>query len=321
MRGPVRRRPTVLTRVSALVVAAIALCVFRADSAARRAPRPAPGTPRPAAAVNGVYRYSLTARVNCLIFHITRPDVGSARVIRTLSADDARDYELLIGSDPERAPMRINRWGYIAETVRRGSARIVGVMTESDEQTAEAARASVQQAGGRHPFKAIRATVANGEAVADVLRVTFADNFTFRDLNSVLSRLPAEGRAKAPLRVPDGTSPGFLTALDDLLHASVEAWNAGGRVVEGASRKFVWDRGLYELTLRRSNRLDTLTAGPRTYRNCLKGKFEIRNLTTGNRTGFELTYGTRDDIAEVPVRIVYGPRWWFEVELTLANGS
>jgi hypothetical protein len=43
----------------------------------------------------------------------------------------------------------------------------------------------------------------------------------------------------------------------------------------------------------------------------------VRNLTAGTTTPFRLIYATDGPLAEVPVRIVYRPRWWFEVELTL----
>jgi hypothetical protein len=319
MREPIRRPAIVAfvrASVSLVATAALVLTANRPMAAPVRSAGPVPT--RPAVAPLGIYRYSLNARLHWLFVSHTRRDVGSARVVRMLSPDDARDYELLIGSDPERTPMRINRWGYIAETVRRDSSRIVGVMTESDEDSAEAAKTSLERKG-KYPFKAIRATVLNREATADVLRIAFADNFTLRDVETVLARLPEGGRPKPPIRLPEGASPGFLSALDDLVHTSVSAWNTAGRLVEGDGRTFVWDRGLYELKLQRSRAARAVTIGGRTYRDCIEGKFEIRNGATGDRTKFEMTYGTRDGIAEVPVRALYGPRWWFEVELVLAG--
>lgn len=46
--------------------------------------------------------------------------------------------------------------------------------------------------------------------------------------------------------------------------------------------------------------------------------FAILNLSTGEITEFVLTAGTAGDLAGVPLRIVYRPHWWLELELTLA---
>ena len=63
------------------------------------------------------HRYRMLGRVRPLLFWISREDVGGAQVTWREAADGV-GYELLIGSDPERAPRRINRWGYIGEERR-----------------------------------------------------------------------------------------------------------------------------------------------------------------------------------------------------------
>jgi hypothetical protein len=80
---------------------------------------------------------------------------------------------------------------------------------------------------------------------------------------------------------------------------------------------FVYDRGLYDLSLGASTLAPLVQAGSIAWRNCLVSAFEIRNCTTGAKTSFHLTYPLNGRFAEVPVRIVYRPRWWFEAELTL----
>src|SRR5262245_61860626 len=62
------------------------------------------------------HRYRMLGKVRPLLFWISRDDVGGAR-IRWTGADAANGFELLIGSDPARAPRQINKWGYIAEEV------------------------------------------------------------------------------------------------------------------------------------------------------------------------------------------------------------
>ena len=68
-------------------------------------------TATPQAPATTGYDYSLTVRVRPLLFWITRTGVGSGRIVRADTGGGTRVYEFLIGSDPARAPMRINRWG------------------------------------------------------------------------------------------------------------------------------------------------------------------------------------------------------------------
>jgi hypothetical protein len=264
------------------------------------------------------YRYDVSVRIRAVIFSITRNGVGAARIVRGTSRDGARSYELLIGSDPARTPMGINRWGYVAETVDGSTAQLVGVMTESEEQTVAEATASVKGQAGNHRFKAILGSVDGREASALVVRAGFPENFTFRDVETVLARLP-EGSPTARLRIPDGTHPGFLGAVADIVHASVETFSRSGRGPEQMRRVFVYDRGLYDLTQTSSRVLADLRLASRSYGRALDGQFEVRNRTTGDTSSFRIAYGIDGRVAEVPVRVVYRPRWWFEVELTLAE--
>ena len=78
--------------------------------------------------------YTLTARVRLLLLWISRPGVGAGRI--TWSSDGgSSELALLIGSDPARAPMKINRWVYIVERVSESCAELVGIMTEAEEHS------------------------------------------------------------------------------------------------------------------------------------------------------------------------------------------
>ncbi len=63
----------------------------------------------------------------------------------------------------------------------------------------------------------------------------------------------------------------------------------------------------------RRNAVDTAGAGTPTAGDALLPWTAV----PGTRTAFHLTYPVSGRFAEVPVRIVYRPRWWFEAELTL----
>jgi hypothetical protein len=314
-----------------LAVALVSLTIAGSLAAARVQPVGVRGTASlrrwtatPAAADATQYHYSLTARVRPLLFWITRAGIGGGRIARTRRADDTRTIEFLIGSDPDRAPMRINRWGYVAEMQHGGAAEIVGLMTEANEQTVEeGTRTLGGTKPGGHSFKAIRAAVADGEASAEVVRATFANDYTFRDLNELLGRLPEGGQPTARLRVPAGARPGFLLTLAELLDESVKAVRTARErsrtpgVPQVDTLAFVWDRGLFDLRLRGSRSVDRREAGSVACRCCVESEFEVHNRATGKNSGFRLTYPTEGTMSGIPVRMVYRPRWWLEAELTL----
>jgi hypothetical protein len=207
----------------------------------------------------------------------------------------------------------------VAERVGASSAELLGVMTASDEQSVEQAKDGVSQGGAKHTFKAIRGRVSEGNAKSTVIRLPVADNFTYRDLAALLQRLPQTGPATKQTRIPDGTEPGFLFALRSLVHDSVESYRQSGCIAAGARprRVFVYDVVLFDLTQKSSRFLPEIVVHGRTYHKVIESAYESRNKTTGKTSGFVLTYGTQDLIAETPVRILYRPRGWFEVELLL----
>jgi hypothetical protein len=43
----------------------------------------------------------------------------------------------------------------------------------------------------------------------------------------------------------------------------------------------------------------------------------VRNRTTHDETKFRVVYGASGELCGVPVRAVFRPRWWMEVELLL----
>ena len=70
-------------------------------------------------------------------------------------------------------------------------------MTEANEQTVEdGGRTLASGSGGGHRFKAIRASIGEGEAHAQVIRVSLAEDLTLRDLDALLDRLPEGGRRR-----------------------------------------------------------------------------------------------------------------------------
>ncbi len=271
--------------------------------------------------VVAAYSYTVAARVRPLLFWIRRDNVGGARIVRTRVGASWAHFELLIGSDPERAPRRINRWGYIAESACGGMAQLVGVMTDSTEASIEEAERRVNaEPGAAYLFRAIRSRITGGEATAATHRMALATNLTFRDLGAALSQVPREGGSVRRVRVPEGTASGFLTAVADLLHESVDPSRPSGARPASLRRAYVYHGELYDLTLKSSRRWPEVCVRGATYREAVESEFENRNRRTGASSSFRILYGAQGAMAEVPIRIVYRPRWWFEAELQLESG-
>ena len=110
--------------------------------------------------------YHVNAKVRPLLFWIGRDNVGEARITWREGLDGRRALELLIGSDPSRAPRRINRWGFIVEELHGENAEVLGVMSESNEETIEEAEAQIARDAGVSTFRAARTTITGARAVA-----------------------------------------------------------------------------------------------------------------------------------------------------------
>jgi hypothetical protein len=264
--------------------------------------------------------YTLTARVRPLLFWISRAGVGGARIAWEEEADGVRQIELLIGSDPARAPRKINRWGYIRESFSASGLELLGIMTESEEESVDQARARIDEVGGRHAFKAIRGRVRDQRAEATVIHMLLAEDYTYHDLDRLLLRLPDTGRVTPASALPDNVQPGFLFALKSVLHSNVEQVCARGRMgKETQSCLFVFNGALYRLIILKSDFHPSLTVNGRRYDSVIESRLQTRQVTTGSTSSFSIAYGTTGQNREVPIRIVYRPRWWFEAELQLTD--
>jgi hypothetical protein len=257
--------------------------------------------------------YRMLAKVRPLLFWISKDNVGGARIEWRGDNNGSRGFELLIGSDPARAPRQINKWGYIAEEVRGSGASVLGVMKATNEESIKDAEARLNQdAGSLQVFKAIRATAVNGEAKSDVVTVQAGRDLTYRDVGSLLDMLEGTRSEVSPKTValPAGTRPGFLIALADLMHQPALK-----------SVAYVYNGKFHVLHLRQTHAVSSMRINSRDFTKLSRGEFETENRTTGERTPFEITYGTTGSLAEVPVYIVYQPKWWFQVELFLEDDA
>jgi hypothetical protein len=269
------------------------------------------------------HHYSISARIRpLLVFWIGRSGIGDAEVTRRQGPGES-GYSLLIGSDPDRAPRGINRWGYIDEEIRGGEATLIGLMTESDEDSVKEAEANIARpAAGDRTFKIIRATIDGDQATSIVTSVAAPAAYSFRQVRTVLelarreSSEGQEGRARV-IRLPSGTRPGFLAAVAELMHRHVDQWHASGRVQPGGPIPYVYHGRIYELRATHTRVLASVQLGGAAYVQVIASDFETRSAYDGEVTSFSITYGTEGLLAGIPLAASYQPRWWMQIELTL----
>ena len=269
-----------------------------------------------AAPVTAEHRYRLSAAIRPLLFWVGAKNVGGARIVWRHDGAGRKGYELLLGSDPARAPRRINRWGWVREDADAAGATMTGLMNRSEDDSLDQARVGLQ-ARGRYLFKLNRARVEDGTARAEATTLYAPQDYTFRQLDELL-RFADEAKATPGVRsgrLPPGTRPGLLFALADLVGAGVEAGRAAGNAGPRPHRvQFTFNAGVYDLVVTSWERVERARYGSRTYDKLVRLEFESRNLEKGTTERFVIACGTEGLLAGVPVFVRYQPKWWFKVE-------
>jgi hypothetical protein len=263
------------------------------------------------------HHYTIGARVRPLLFWIGKDDVGDAVLARKRDSD-AASYALLIGSDPERTPRGINRWGYLAEEVRGAEATVVGLMTESNEESVDQAEKNLRTEGDR-TFNVIRASVAAGEARSVLTSVTAPSKLTLRQVDTVLALAASKGVDGEPrvIPLPSGGRPGFLSALADAVHEQTSGVRSTGKVRAAEPITFVYHGQVYQLYTTHSRLIGSVRVGENTYDHLVGSQFQVKNVRTGETSNFSMTYAADGPLAELPISVTYQPRWWMEIRLTL----
>jgi hypothetical protein len=168
-----------------------------------------------------------------LFFWITKDDVGEARLTWQAREEGGPGYALLIGSDPARAPRKINRWGYISEIQDRGAVHVFGFMTQADEESLEQAKAATGSVpDDSQVYKVVHSTIAEDRATSAVQGLAFPKTVTLHDVDAVVAQLPTP-LPGAGLQLPPRTEPGFLFAMSSLLRENAEAVHRAGTAARG----------------------------------------------------------------------------------------
>ena len=301
-----------------LTVVTLIVATQHPDAAERGTARPGATADRvPCGDVTAVgveHQYTVTGRVKLLLIWTGRREVGQARFARSDTAAGTSRLALLVGTDPDRAPMGLNRWGYIAETTCDAETFVTGVMTESKEQSIEQARSRTDDQSQRRPLRAIRSRVSATESATETLTILPTRTVTYQDLGEVLS-MEASTRAGLRIAVPPHAESGFLRAVTSLMQESAMAFGESRKPPDGLRRLYVYGGNIYEMTLRQSRPTRRAGTGE------LESDFQVRNRTTGSTTQFQIAYTTSGRNPAVARRIVYRPRWWLELELLLKEPS
>jgi hypothetical protein len=301
-------------RRAALIAAAM---VLAAASGALAGEPVAGETGPPATAVVKEYRYRMSAAIRPLLFWIGDSDVGGARIVWREGRNGRRGYEFLLGSDPARAPRRINRWGWVKEEAGPGGAIQVGLMRKTDEQTVDQAKAQVGFEG-EYVFKMIRTRIEDGEARSENTVWLVRDDYTYYDLPTLLHLVdgPPQGPPKVnEAALPPGTEPGFLFAVADMVDKAVAAATREPReLLHDTATRFNFNAVVYDLRLREAKWEEASEYGGRPFTHLVRLDFESHNPVLDTTERFTLVCGTEGHWKGVPVYVKYQPKWWFKAE-------
>jgi len=193
-------------------------------------------------------------------------------------------------------------------------------MTESDEESVDEAEANLRRESSVHTFKVIHASIDAERSRSVVTAVGAPMDYSFRQVRAVLA-LAGDGdtqKESRVVRLPQGTRPGFLSALAEIIHAQAESARAGA-VHAGTPLTYVYHGKLYELRGTGVQFKPTFEVGASRYAHVVFGQFAMKNLTDGEVTRFALSYAIDGALAEVPLSVSYQPRWWMQVDLALSD--
>jgi hypothetical protein len=259
----------------------------------------------------------MSAAIRPLLFWIGDGDVGGARILWRKGDDGRVGYEFLIGSDPDRAPRKINRWGFVREELRPDGATQVGLMRKTDEDSVEEAQANVGFEG-EYVFKVIQTEIDGQQARAENTVWLVEHDYTFHDVGTLLRMFRANPQSPPKVNeasMPPDTHPGFLFAVADLVDRAVTAATREPReLLEKETTRFNFNAVAYELRLRKSKWEESKKYGDRRYENLVRIDLESYNPTLNTTEKFTLAVGTEGEWKGVPVYVKYQPKWWFKAE-------
>ena len=257
------------------------------------------------------HTYRMAGKIRVLLLWVGRDDVGSG-VIKWRAGGDEKAIEILIGSDPKRAPSQLNKWGYLVEAMHGSESSVVGLISQENDDRLSDVKADLKARKDQRAFDTIRGFAATAEGMARVGTLYAPSHLTYHDADAVLNSVLADSSLPVKRVARRGNvRPGFLTSLTELITSSLDANNDNKRL------QYIHGDRLFELRLIDATRLARFDRDGRTWQNVIRGRFETGEV--GNRSGtrFELVYGASGALTGIPILISYQPKWWLQVDLVL----
>jgi len=294
------------------------------------------------------FDYIMTARVRLIFFWVGKDDVGGGYIRRGISSQDPRAecIQVLFGSDPQKAPRAVNRWGAGTEVAWHKdpvspasreddvtSSAFFGFMKSSRGKSVGEMQKELrkEQEQGQHAFTGILSRIEPSRALSTIVPLLSDTDFNLHQYNLaeplMLDRIAAsDGPVRAledPSRCP--RSAAFLATIADLMNAALAGQAAP------LSRCYVHDAQENTLTLERVTPLQKFPVqlhGPNStvlldtsYANLLQLDYVSTHKETGKTVSFSIFVGTQGNLRGVPIQIRYQPNWWFQVVLNLSPDS
>ncbi len=265
------------------------------------------------------HRYRISGHVRLLLFWVSSDQVGSARITWSADEDAGRSaLSLLIGSDPKRAPRRVNEWGYVREETHGDSAAVVGMRTATEGDSPEEADANRAKPGTLADVGILCSSLDGTAAESWTTTVRIGQDATYRHVSHVLDQIAADTRwTEVRTTRPSEVSAGFLGALDRMLRAAADSALGGGAIAPMPSTAYFYKDAVYDLSIRRSERVAQVRTRSGVIDNAVRSEFVITNRKSRSSSRFWIVYGIDGSLAGVPLRAGSQPKWWFKIELEL----
>jgi len=266
-------------------------------------------TPNTGSGSYAEHRYRVVGKVRLAVIWAKHDDIGSARMTwRSDSHSSA--LTLMVGSDPQRAPRSLNKWGYLREEVGSDRAEVFTVRSLGGAESSSAPDYTALEG----PLFGASCSSIENTTVTGAKTTVSAAGVTYRMFDRLLDRIAVAPRwqGKHTTR-PEGADAGFLNALQHVIRTGrndATAANAGPIT-------YIYNSTIYDLTIQGTRLLGRTTVGARTFDQLIRTEVSGRNRATQEATKFAVTYSPDRTAPPLPIQIFYQPNFWLSVELRL----
>src|SRR5262245_22688550 len=266
-------------------------------------------TPNTGVTAYAEHRYRIVGKLRMAVIWAKHDDIGTARM--TWRSDPSSSaMTLMVGSDPQRAPRSLNKWGYLREEVRSDHAEVFTVRSLGGS---EASSATDYTAAEGPLFGASCSSIGNTDVTGAKTTVSAA-GVTYRMFDRLLDRiaLAPQWQGKHTTR-PQGADAGFLNALQHVIRTGRDDPTSA----KASPIAYIYNSNIYDLTIQGSRALGRTTVGARTFDQLIRSDVSIRNRTSADVTKFSVTYSPDRTDTPLPIQIFCQPNFWLSVELRL----